>query len=163
MGADALEVRISDDPVAINIAREEAKWNVTMRESVPIDVFCVQNDVLHVGHTRQIGSHFVTAEGNCTDGGNAAVNGHVSGSHRSIKGEDRGVVSGDTIFNSRRAGERHIDVERTGSSLGYTRGRADQVSWSARAGADAVADETRDLKGIGGTRGLGRVCFLDHD
>src|SRR5206468_10707417 len=128
MGADALEVRISDDPVAINIAREEAKWNVTMRESVPVDVLRVQHDVLHVGHTRKIGSHFVTAEGDCTDGGSAADHGHVSGSHRSIKGEDSGIVTGDAIFNSRRSGERHIDVERTGPSLGYTRGRADQVS-----------------------------------
>ncbi len=41
MGVDALEVRISDDPVAINIAREEAKRNITVRESVPVDVLCV--------------------------------------------------------------------------------------------------------------------------
>src|SRR5947207_12992821 len=154
MGADAMEVRISDDPVAINIAREEAKWNVTMRESVPVDVLRVQHDVLHVGHTRKIGSHFVTAEGNCTDRGSAADNGHVSGSHRSIKGEDSGVVAYDAIFNSRRAGERHVDVERTGSSLSHTRGRAEQVSWSARAGAHAIADETGEPKVIRRSRGV---------
>src|SRR5947208_4202777 len=100
MGADALEVRMSHDPVAINIAREEAKRNVTMGLSVPVDVFCVQNDVLHVGHTRENRSHFVTAEGDCTDGGSAADNGHVSGSHRNIEGEDSGVVTSDSIFNS---------------------------------------------------------------
>src|SRR5215475_10695776 len=161
MGADALEVRISYDPVAINIAREEAKWNITMGLSVSVDVLRVQNDVLHVGHTREIRSHFVTAEGNCTDRGRPTRDGHCSGSHRNVEGEHSRVVAGDTIFNSRRAGERHVDVERTGSSLGHTRGRADQGS--ARARADAVADETRDLKGIGRTRGLSRVCFLDHD
>src|SRR5437870_285341 len=132
MVADALEVRISDDPVAINIAREEAKRNVTMGLSVPVDVFCVQHDVLHIGHTREICPHFVTAKGNCSDCGSAADNGHVSGSHRSIKGEDSGVVAYDAIFNSRRSGERHIDVKRTGPSLGYTRGRADQVSSRSR-------------------------------
>src|SRR5262249_3292010 len=105
---------------------------------------------------------FVTAEGDCTDGGSAAHNGHVSGSHRSIKGEDRGVVAHDAIFYSRRAGERHIDVERTGSPLGHTRGRADQVSWSARAGAHAIADETRDLEGISGAGGLSQICFLNY-
>src|SRR4029450_3829646 len=137
MVADALEVRISDDPVAINIAREEAKWNVTMGLSVPVDVFCVQHDVLHIGYTQEICPHFVTAEGNCCECSTAADNGHVSGSHRSIKGEDRGVVAHDAIFNSRQAGERHVDVERTGSSLGHTRSRADQVIWGARAGAAA--------------------------
>src|SRR5882724_12741939 len=100
MVADALEVRISDDPVAINIAREEAKWNVTMGLSVPVDVFCVQHDVLHIGHTREICPHFVTAEGNCTDSGRSTRNGHCSGSHRNIEGEDSGVVTCDTIFNS---------------------------------------------------------------
>src|SRR6266702_3993520 len=129
MVADALEVRISDDPVAINIACEEAKRNVTMGLSVPVDVLRMQNDGLHIGHTREICPHFVTAEGNCTDGGSAADNSHVSGSDRSIEGEDSGVVAYDAIFNSRRAGERHVDVERTGSSLGHTRSRADQVSW----------------------------------
>src|SRR5947208_4641242 len=160
MVGDALEVRISDDPVAINIAREEAKRNVTMRLSVPVDVFCVQHDVLHIGHTREICPHFVTAEGNCSDCGSAADNGHVSGSHRGIKGEDRGVVAYDAIFNSRRSGERHVDVERTGSSLGHTRSRADQVSWGARTGAHAIADKTRDLEGISGAGGLIQICFI---
>src|SRR5213078_2517693 len=100
MGADALEVRISDDPVAINIAREEAKWNVTMRESVPVDVLRVQHDVLHVGHTRKIGSHFVTAEGNCANRGRATRYGHCSGSRRNIESEDRAVVTCYAIFNS---------------------------------------------------------------
>src|SRR4029450_6992891 len=142
MVADALEVRLIDDPVAINIAREEAKWNVTMGLSVPVDVFCVQHDVLHIGYAREICPHFVTAEGNCSDCSSAADNGHVSGSHRNIEGEDSGVVTSDSIFNSGRADERHVDVERAGASLSNTRGRADQVG-SARTGAHAVADETR--------------------
>src|SRR4029434_6535708 len=162
MVADALEVRISDDPVAINIAREEAKWNVTMGLSVPVDVFCAQHDVLRIGHTREICSHFVTAEGNCSDCGSAADNGHVSGSHWNIEGEDSSVVACDTIFNSRRAGERHADVERTGSTVGHTRGRADQVRRGARAAARAIADETRDLEGIRGAGGLAKVRFLNY-
>src|SRR4029453_4645674 len=154
MVADALEVRISDDPVAINIAREEAKWNIAMRQSIPVYVFCVQHDVLHIGYTREICPHFVTAEGNCSDGSSAADNGHVSGSHRNIEGEDSGVVICDTIFNSGRAGERHVDVKRTGSTVGHARRRADQVSRGASAVAAAVADETGDLNGVGGAGGL---------
>src|SRR5215510_1847278 len=111
MGADALEVRISDDSVAINIAREEAKQNIAMRQSVPVDVLRMQKDGLHIGHTREIRSHFVTAEGNCADRGRATRNSHRSGSHWYIEGEDSAVVAGDAIFNSRRADERHVDVE----------------------------------------------------
>src|SRR4030095_11091421 len=111
MVADALEVRISDDPVAINIAREEAKRNITMRQSIPVDVLRMQKDGLHIGYTREICPHFVTAEGNCSDCSSAADNGHVSGSDWNIEGEDSGVVADDTIFNSRWADERHVDVE----------------------------------------------------
>src|SRR4030095_8942708 len=143
MVADALEVRISDDPVAINIAREEAKRNITMRQSIPVDVLRMQKDGLHIGYTRGIRSHFGTAEGNCADRGRATRKGHRSGSHWNIEGEDSGVVAGDTIFNSRWADERHVDVEGTGSSLGHTRGRADQIG-SARARAHAVSDKPRD-------------------
>src|SRR5262245_18275050 len=111
MGADALEVRISDDSVAINIAREEAKRNIAMRESVPVDVLRMQKDGLHIAYTREIRSHFVTAEGNCADRGRATRDGHCSGSHWNIEGEDSGVVAGDAIFDSRRADKRHINVE----------------------------------------------------
>src|SRR5438093_12835833 len=103
MGADALEVRISDDPVAINIAREEAKWNVTMGLSVPVDVLRMQNDVLHIGHPGESRSHFVAAEGNCTDRGRPTHQVQCSGSDRNIEGEVSGVVACDTIFTSRRA------------------------------------------------------------
>src|SRR5262245_64168366 len=98
MVADALEVRISDDPVAINIAREEAKRNITMGLSVPVDVLRMQKDGLHIGHTREIRSHFVTAEGNCANRGGPTRHGYRSGSHWNIEDEDSGVVAGDTIF-----------------------------------------------------------------
>src|SRR4029450_1823156 len=98
MGADALEVRISDDPVAVNIAREEAKRNIAMRQSVAVNVLRMQKDGLHVGHTREIRSHFVTAEGDCTDRGRATRHGHCSGSHRNTEGEDSGGVGWDTSF-----------------------------------------------------------------
>src|SRR5439155_6780800 len=60
-------------------------------------------------------------------------------------------------------GERHIDVERTGSSLGHTRACAYQVSnRGARAGARAVPDETRNLESVSGAGGLGQICFLNY-
>ena len=51
IGCDAIGVRLADGSVAINIASEEAKRDIAMRLSIAVDVFRMENDGLHIGHT----------------------------------------------------------------------------------------------------------------
>ena len=51
IACDAIGVMAYRRPGYQYITREEAKRNITMRQSVPVDVLRMQNDVLHIGHT----------------------------------------------------------------------------------------------------------------
>ena len=71
-----------------------------MQLAVAIDILHTQRDHFGTGHSSQLRNHAVTTEGDRSNRGSTAEDRNLTGSNRSVEGEDRIESAGAAVFHA---------------------------------------------------------------